>query len=138
MKTLRIAGCVLGLAVVASASQAEPENEAGLICSTTHTVECDGTDEECHHGQGDTINFPRFFRVDFKKRKIHILDPGRRDEVTEVTHIARSESRGWVILQGVEEGRPWSMLITEQTGRFSLVINEDDAAFNVFGACTSP
>ena len=138
MKTVRIAGCVLGLAVVASANHAEPENEASLICSTTHTVECDGTDEECHQGQGDTINFPRFFRVDFKKREMHILDPGRRGEVTEVTHIARSESRGWIILQGVEEGRPWSMLITEQTGRFSLVVNEDDAAFNVFGTCTSP
>ncbi len=29
-------------------------------------------------------------------------------------------------------------MITEETGRFSLVINEDDAAFNVFGACTEP
>ena len=38
---------------------------------------------------------------------------------------------------GTEEGRPWSMLITEQTGRFSLVVNEDYAAFNIFGACTS-
>ena len=138
MKTVRIAGRVLGLAVAASAIHAEPENEAGLICSTTHTVECDGTDEECHQGGGDTINFPRFFRVDFNKREMHILDPGRRGEVTQVTHIARSESRGWIILQGVEEGRPWSMSITEKTGRFSLVINEDDAAFNVFGACTSP
>ena len=44
----------------------------------------------------------------------------------------------WTILHGVEEGRPWTMLITEETGRFSLVVNEDDAAFNVFGACTSP
>jgi hypothetical protein len=138
MKTLRIAGFALGLTVVAFPSHAEPENEATLICAATHTVECDGYDEECHQGQSDAINFPRFFRVDFRKMEIHILDHERKGEVTEVMHVARSESRGWIILQGVEEGRPWSMLITEQTGRFSLVINEDDAAFNVFGACTSP
>ena len=137
MKTLRTPGLVLVLAVVGSASFAADESDGSLICASTHTVECDGYDEECHQGQSDIISFPQFFRVDFKNREMHILDPGRRDEVTEVTHIARSESRGWIILQGVEEGRPWSMLITEQTGRFSLVINEDDAAFNVFGACTS-
>jgi len=138
MKTVRIAGCVLGFAVVAVGSYAEPENRGSLICAATHSVECDGSDEECDQGQSDIINFPQFFRVDFNKREMHVLDPGRRGEVTDVTHIARSESRGWIILQGVEEGRPWSMLITEQTGRFSLVVNEDDAAFNVFGTCTSP
>ncbi len=138
MKTVRIAGFLLGLGVVAFAAHADPENGGSLICAATHSVECDGSDEECEQGQSDIINFPQFFRIDFNKREMHILDPGRRGEVTEVTHIARSESRGWIILQGVEEGRPWSMLITEQTGRFSLVINEDDAAFNVFGACTSP
>jgi hypothetical protein len=135
MKTVRIAGFLLGLGVVAFAAHADPENGGSLICAATHSVECDGSDEECEQGQSDTINFPQFFRVDFNKREMHILDPGRRGEVT---HIARSESRGWIILQGVEEGRPWSMLITEQTGRFSLVVNEDDAAFNVFGACTFP
>ena len=91
MKTLRIAGCVLGLAVVASASHAEPANEASLICSTTHTVECDGFDEECHQGQSDIINFPQFFRVDLKGRELHILDPGRRGEITEVTHVLQSD-----------------------------------------------
>ena len=138
MKTLRFAGFVLGLTVVAFASHAAPDYEASVICAATHTVECDGSDEECHQGAGDTINFPQFFRVDFSEREIHILDHERKGEITKVTHVARSESRGWTILQGVEEGRPWSMVITEQTGRFSLVINEDDAAFNVFGACTSP
>jgi len=60
------------------------------------------------------------------------------DEVTEITQLERSRSRKWTILQGVEEGRPWSMLITEESGRFSLVINADAAAFSVFGACTAP
>jgi len=39
-------------------------------------------------------------------------------------------------LLAVEDGRPWSMLITEATGGNSLVISEDDAGFNVFGTCT--
>ena len=138
MKTARIAGCALLLAAVLFATESVAEDDGILICAATHTVECDGSDEECHQGQSDIINFPQFFRVDFKNRKLHVMDPERRGETTEVTHIARSESRGWIILQGVEAGRPWSMLITVETGRFSLVINEDDASFNVFGACTAP
>ena len=138
MERLQIAGFVLVLAAGTFANVAMAENEATLICATTHTVECDGYDEECHQGQSDTINFPQFFRIDFVKTEIQILDHERKGEVTKITHVARSESRGWTILHGVEEGRPWTMLITEQTGRFSLVVNEDDAAFNVFGACTAP
>ena len=138
MRTLRIAVCVLGLAVLTLMSHAAPDSEGTLICAATHSVECDGYDEECHQGHSDIINFPHFFRVDIKNRKLHVMDLERRGETTDVTHIARSETRGWIILQGVEEGRPWSMLITEKTGRFSLVISEDDAAFNIFGACTEP
>jgi hypothetical protein len=138
MQRLRIAALVLLLAAGTFVNVAMGENEASLICAATHTVECDGYDEECHQGQSDTINFPQFFRIDFAKLELQILDHERKGEVTKITNVARSESRGWTILQGVEEGRPWTMLITEQTGRFSLVINEDDAAFNVFGACTSP
>lgn len=138
MKMLRITGCVLGLVLAGMAGPAAAGEDGSLICAATHTVECDGYDEVCHQGHGDTINFPRFFRVDLAKRELHILDHERRGEITEATHVGRSESRGWIILQGVEQGRPWSMSITEDTGRFSLVINEDDAAFNVFGGCAVP
>jgi len=138
MMGLRIAGWALALAVVSVGGSVLAADGGGLTCATTHTVECDGTDEECHQGGGEEINFPQFFRVDFEKRELQILDHGRREEVTEVTHLARSESKGRVILQGVEDGRPWSMMITEESGRFSLVINEDDAAFVVFGGCTIP
>ena len=94
MKTVRFAGFVFGLTVVAFASHAAPDYEASVICAATHTVECDGSDEECHQGRGDTINFPQFFRVDFREREIRILDHERKNEITKVTHVARSESRG--------------------------------------------
>ena len=120
MNIVRIATFLLVTALVPLSGLAAEKVEGILICATTHTVECEGSGGECHQGGGDDINFPQFFRVDFKERKMHVLDPGRKGETTDVTHLARSESRGRVILQGVEDGRPWSMMITEQTGRFSL------------------
>ena len=139
MRGLRVTAFVIGLVgVVFPSDAAQAEKEGVLICASSHSVECDGSDQECHQGPSDTINFPQFFRIDLSAREIHVLDHERRGEVTKITHVARSESRGWTVLQGMEEGRPWSLLLTEQTGRFSLVVNEDDAAFNVFGACTSP
>lgn len=138
MRALGIAGCawILGLAALAGpARAAEP---GMLICATTHSVECDGTDEECLEGNAEAINFPDFFRVDFDERELQVLDHDRRGEVTPFEQLGRSDSRGWITLQGVENGRPWSMLIVETTGRFSLTVSEDDAAFNVFGGCTVP
>ena len=43
---------------------------------------------------------------------------------------------GNIILQGVENGRGWSIVISEETGKMSATVAGDEIGFIVFGACT--
>ena len=47
-----------------------------------------------------------------------------------------TRNEGELLLQGVENGRGWSMAITEATGRMVISVAGDEIAFVVFGACT--
>ncbi len=42
---------------------------------------------------------------------------------------------GILILQGVEDGKGWSMVITEANGKMALTAAGDQEAFVIFGAC---
>jgi hypothetical protein len=44
---------------------------------------------------------------------------------------------GKLILQGVQNGKAWSMIIKETTGKVSLSGSDDQVGFIVFGACTA-
>ena len=56
--------------------------------------------------------------------------------MTTIRHLERSEGR--IILQGVEAGRGWSLLLSEATGNTVLTVSADQDAFVVFGECTRP
>jgi len=43
---------------------------------------------------------------------------------------------GKLILQGVQEGKAWSMVITDDTDKMTLTAADDQEGFVVFGACT--
>jgi hypothetical protein len=45
---------------------------------------------------------------------------------------------GKLILQGVQNGKAWSMVITEATGKMTLTASDDQAGFVIFGACMEP
>jgi len=42
---------------------------------------------------------------------------------------------GMLILQGVENGRGWTLSIAEATGKMVLTVSGDEEGFVVFGAC---
>jgi hypothetical protein len=41
-----------------------------------------------------------------------------------------------MILQGIEDGRGWSIIISEDTGKMTATASQDDVGFVIFGACT--
>jgi hypothetical protein len=45
---------------------------------------------------------------------------------------------GQLMLQGIENGKAWSMVIKSETGRWGGSVVEDDGSFALFGACTLP
>ena len=107
-----------------------------LICAWIHTVECN-TEGVCgDEGDADDLRIPDFIRVDFKGKKIVALDEERRDEVTKIQNQQREN--GQLILQGVEAGRAWSLLISETSGDTVLTVSDEKAGFVAFGECARP
>ena len=73
--------------------------------------------------------------MNVKDKKIEILDDGREGETTRIESMKRSEGR--LILQGIEAGRGWTLLISETTGDTTLTVSDAGFAFAAFGACTT-
>ncbi len=120
--------------VVSTAAAGLYDGSQPVICSFMQSVEC--SEEECDTGDADDVVIADFVRIDFKKKKISILDEGRRDESTEIRTIEKLDDR--VILQGIESGRGWSLSIDSDTGETVLAVSGQGTAFAVFGECTLP
>ncbi len=58
---------------------------------------------------------------------------GRKTEIKASTIVD-----GQLMLQGIENGKAWNMVIGSGTGRWGGSIVENDGSFAVFGACTLP
>jgi hypothetical protein len=127
---------LLVAALAASPGFADPfDGSDALVCATMQTYECNG-ESECKPGDADDVRIPDFVRIDFDKKLITPLDEERRGEKTTIRHMERSEGR--IILQGIEGGRGWSLLLSEATGNTVLTVSDDQDAFVAFGECTRP
>ncbi len=60
-----------------------------------------------------------------------VKEGGRQTAIKNIERI-----NGKTILQGVQEGRGWTMIISEETGKMSASVSGDGFGFIVFGACT--
>ena len=58
---------------------------------------------------------------------------GRESPIRNLEHL-----NGSIILQGGQNGRGWTMTISEETGRMSSTISSTEEGFIIFGACTIP
>jgi hypothetical protein len=106
-----------------------------LLCATIDAIECDGRTSECQVGTSETVNLPQFVRIHLKERKIEAVRQGGGDLSSTIMDQKRED--GKLILQGMEGGRGWSLVIVEETGKMSAAIAGDHAGFVVFGNCTT-
>ena len=138
MTRLQVTGlCVvatcLGLAWPAAAA-GKYDGSAPMLCAVTAVSECtaDGKCERSAPQAGN--NLPTFMRVDVKARTLSADDgSGRKTEIK-----ASSVVDGQLVLQGVENGKAWNMVIKSDTGRWGGSVVENDGSFALFGACTLP
>jgi hypothetical protein len=134
MKNWSVFGLVLAtLAATQMASAAGFDGKKPFLCSTNLALECEcEVDYECHNSPPEVNAIPPFIRVDVKKKKL----TGKRWGKQETTAIERVEHDGnRLMLQGIDEGRGWTLAIGEGTGRMTITISETDGAFVLFGAC---
>jgi hypothetical protein len=110
------------------------------LCSTVDLVEClpGGNCQQVTH---DSINAPKFLKINFKEKSISKPDVGEKRLNTIIERIERVD--GKLILQGAEDGIEgvrdglgWSMAISEDSGNMVLTGSGDQVGFVIFGACT--
>ena len=105
-----------------------------LVCAAMQSASCSyGAD--CMNGTAEDIDFPTFIRINVKKNTISATEEYGRDVVTRIKQIIRTE--GYLILQGVEQGRGWSLSLNQTTGKMVMTASGDGEGFAVFGACTT-
>ncbi len=106
-----------------------------VICAFMDAIECT-SDGNCSQGDADDVSIADFMRIDFKKKRMLLLDEERRGETTAINRIEKLEDR--LILQGIEATRGWSLSIDQETGDFVFTVSGQGSGFVVFGECTKP
>lgn len=117
---------VLLCTVGSTSAFAEPR----WICSISNAVSCD---EDGTIGPPDLggLARPTFLRVDTTRKQVVILAPAeRRGEITKIDAMHQGE--GIWVFSGVESGRAWSMVISDD-GHMTLSVTGDGASWSVFG-----
>ena len=123
----------LGIAWPAAAA-GRYDGSAPMLCAVTAINECtaDGKCERSAPQQAN--NLPTFLRVNVKGRTLNADDgSGRKTEIK-----ASGVVDGQLMLQGIENGKAWNMVIGSETGRWGGSVVEDDGSFALFGSCTLP
>lgn len=114
---------------VSDAMAADFDGSKPLICTAIEVVDCvlfDG----CQRAAPQTVNLPRFLRLDFEKNEIN--GEGR---ITAIQNVSNIEEL--MIMQGVEGDRAWSLSLSTTTGDITGTVAGDGYGFVVFGACTT-
>ena len=101
-----------------------------MLCVPITVNEC-RSNGECRRVTADSINLPQFLKVDVAAQKVHSEETSRVSPVRNVEHL-----NGKLIVQGGQDGRGWTLAISEETGKMSATITSDGESFVVFGACT--
>jgi hypothetical protein len=103
-----------------------------LLCAVTKTIECT-PDGECLRGEAESIDMPAFLKIDFAKKTISGTRQDGTVRTTEIKIMERVD--GELILQGVQNGKGWTMVISEATGKATITASDNQVGFVVFGAC---
>ena len=129
MMGLAVCLCTLPLPLAA----APFDGSAPMLCAAIDVFECTAQNA-CVRSTAESVNLPTFIRLDVAAKTL-----GSAGVASRTTPVERVEHlHGRLILQGGENGRGWSMIVTEDTGKFSASVSDDQVGFIVFGACTLP
>jgi hypothetical protein len=104
-----------------------------LICALIEVMDC-APGADCQCGVPESVNLPQFVKLNFAEKTLSTMEDARRNKVTPIKNLEQLDSN--LVLQGVENGRAWSMIIAKETGKMSGAVSDDQVGFAIFGACT--
>ena len=111
-----------------SLANAAFDSSKPLVCAIVEVFDCD-VQFECDRVNANSVNLPDIFRMDIQKKEM-----SGADRSTKIQHLTHEEGR--VILHGTSEnGRGWSVSLSESTGKFTGAVAADEFGLLIFGSC---
>ena len=104
-----------------------------VLCSSSWAAVCT-SDEVCESGPPWAWNIPQFLELDLETKMLSTTEASGENRTTPVEVVRREE--GLIFVQGMEHGRAFSIVVSENTGSMSAVIAAEDLTVSGFGACT--
>ncbi len=104
-----------------------------MLCVPGPVFHC-VNDGGCNSELPEDENIPQFIEVDLKRKTLAVTRASGEDRSTPIQSQARTA--GYIYLQGVENGRTFSMVISENTGDLTFVVATDGETASMFGECT--
>jgi len=125
---------VVGVSILAAPVLADDlTGSSTFVCSAGHATRC-FADGECETGPPWNWDIPMFIEIDLDAKKLRTTAASGENRSTPIATIVRDN--GLIFLQGVEGGRAFSFVITEETGFLSVGVATEGMALAVFGGCT--
>jgi hypothetical protein len=125
---------VLGIALMSTSVVADNVSGSNeLLCSAAHATRC-FANGECKTGPVWEWDIPMFIEIDLDGKKLSTTAASGVNRATPIKTLERVG--GMIYLQGVEGGRAFSFVISEDTGFLSVGMATEGMALAAFGGCT--
>lgn len=116
-----------------TASAADFDGSKPLLVAIINIIECQ-PNGACEEVTPQEARLPRFLEIEFDKKQISEIGEAEEERTTEIQSITQDE--GVLILQGAQNGRGWTINITEASGEAVITVSDPLSGFVLFGACT--
>lgn len=104
-----------------------------FLCTAVQATHCTA-DGACQTDLPWQLNVPQFIEVDLAARTLATTQASGENRATPIANVSRGD--GLIVLQGLENARAFSFMISEQTGLATVAVAREGLGVTVFGACT--
>lgn len=132
----RLLGAALALILAFSTPAVQADDLTGstrFLCSAVQATEC-FAGGDCGIDLPWNLNIPQFIEVDLESKMLSTTAASGANRTTPIEYFESDD--GVISLQGFENGRGFTFVITQETGRLTVAIATEGKAVIVFGACT--
>lgn len=104
-----------------------------ILCSLARASQCFAAGD-CQEIDLLELNIPPFIEIDLAAEKLKTTEASQLNRETPIQHIERQGP--YLILQGVQQGRAWSVMLDEEFGDATIAVAAGTRSIAIFGACT--
>jgi hypothetical protein len=132
----RLAIATIGLAALVLSGPARADDLTGadkLLCSAGSASTC-CDDGLCATGTAAELGVPQFLEIDLAGKRISTTKASGLNRVSVVAAVTRADGR--IIVQGVDGGRGYSLVIKEKSGELAAAVAGGECSVMAYGSCT--